>query len=91
VPSGGQRLTKIPALRVGIMGDEMACPGDSAPDFRRGPQWIDTGAEIDKLGDIPPELARRRIDIAAMTWFRYWSHNTPAPIITPNKLATPIN
>lgn len=73
------------------MRDEMAYPGDGAPDFRRRPQWIDTGAEIEKLDDIPPELARRRIHIAAVNRFLYWSHNTPAPIITPNRLATPIN
>lgn len=73
------------------MRDEMTGPGDGAPDFRRRPQWIDTRAEIDKLDDFPPELARRRIHIAAVNGFLYSSHNIPAPIITPNTLANAIN
>src|SRR6476469_1760955 len=68
-PERGQRLPQIPTVGIGIVAQQMRGRRDGFPDLRRGPQWVDAGAEIKNLSGIAVQFSCGTVDIPAMHEF----------------------
>src|SRR6185437_995181 len=83
-PERGQRLPQVPTVRIGIVAQQMSGRRDGFPDVRRGPQWVDAGAEIKNLVRITVQFSCGTVDIPAMQARLQRRHLQPAAIETPS-------